>query len=312
MILAPISTASITEHLKNIAEDGIDVFLLADGGYRGSIVHGTRMVNQMRANHGLGVLETLILGHGYLAAGLLTALVKGNDRIGVQLQCDGPIRGMSVESTADGQVRGYLFNAHIPIERPLQRFDMSPFIGTGTISVTRTLESAKSPTTGTSEIIHGNLAQDLAQHFVTSEQTPTAINLSIQFDRDGVVVGAGGLLLQALPACPPELHGDLDKAVRTLPSLGAMFAEGRTAAGAVQTHFSGFQPELIGTRDVAFTCSCSKERFESFVAGLPLDELEHLHEHGPFPVQVTCHNCNSTYEFSQSEIDEILDRRREE
>jgi molecular chaperone Hsp33 len=44
-------------------------FILADGVVRGVIMNASRMVNEMRANHELGILETLALGRAYLGAG---------------------------------------------------------------------------------------------------------------------------------------------------------------------------------------------------------------------------------------------------
>jgi len=109
-------------HFSSIAADGMEIFLLAGSAYRGSLLQGTRLVNQMRANHGLGIMETLILGHGYLAAGLLTSLVKGNDRIRLDVSCDGPVRGISVDSNARGEIRGYLQVSNLKSHFPQRTF----------------------------------------------------------------------------------------------------------------------------------------------------------------------------------------------
>ncbi|MCK7512368.1 MAG: Hsp33 family molecular chaperone HslO [Desulfobacterales bacterium] len=60
---------------------GSHVFMLAGGAVRGAILHGTRMVNEMRANHELGILETLTLGRAYLGVALMAADLKGSDRV---------------------------------------------------------------------------------------------------------------------------------------------------------------------------------------------------------------------------------------
>jgi molecular chaperone Hsp33 len=49
-------------------EDELVRFLLADKAIRGVVVQGTRMVNQLRANHELGLFETLVLGQAYVGA----------------------------------------------------------------------------------------------------------------------------------------------------------------------------------------------------------------------------------------------------
>ena len=72
-----IEDKELLEHIESLADDGREVFLLADEKVRVSAVSATKMVNQMRANHNTGLLETYILGQGYIAGALLSAQVKG-------------------------------------------------------------------------------------------------------------------------------------------------------------------------------------------------------------------------------------------
>ena len=156
-------------------------FVLAEGTIRGALVSGTRMVNEMRWNHDLGILETLVLGHGYLAGALLSSSLKGNDRIKLQIECSGPIKGMTVEANAFGEIRGYLSQVPIPIDSPLKNFNLAPFFGAGFLSLTRYLEDGKHPFTGRVMMENGSLAKDLALYHYQSDQTPSAYVLSITF-----------------------------------------------------------------------------------------------------------------------------------
>jgi molecular chaperone Hsp33 len=201
MIKTTLEGESLKERLLASAKDRIYNFLLADGAVRGAILHGTRMVNEMRANHELGILETLVLGRAYLGAGLMSANLKGTDAISLKIECAGPIKGLTVEANALGEVRGFLKNVPIPIDRPMQDFDLSSFFGAGFLSVIRTIEDAKHPFTGKIALEYGNIAQDLANYYLKSEQISTAFNLSIKYDPEGKVTGAGGLFLQAPGGC---------------------------------------------------------------------------------------------------------------
>jgi molecular chaperone Hsp33 len=82
---------TLKEQLRAGARDRLFNFILADGSIRGAIMNGTRMVNEMRANHELGILETLVLGRAYLGAGLMSADLKSNDRISIKIDCSGPV-----------------------------------------------------------------------------------------------------------------------------------------------------------------------------------------------------------------------------
>lgn len=289
--------------------DGRIRFLLGDKAVRGVLVRGTDLVNEMRTRHGLGLLETLVLGHACLAAALLATSLKGDkDRLALRIECSGPIKGLVVEGNAAGEVRGYLRQNPIPLEKPLESFDLSSFFGAGFLSVSTHLEGASQPFTGTVMLEHGNLALDLSQYFQTSEQTPTAIALSIQFDNAGLPVGAGGLLLQAMPGARPELMAELEERIAGLPSLGRYFAEGGEPEGLLTKEFAAFQPELLTITPVSFACPCSKEEIGARLLTLPEKDLEELCS-GPFPVETCCHYCNTTYLFDRQDMDALRQER---
>ena len=112
-------------------KDCLQTFLLADDTIRGAVLNGSWMINQMRWNHELGILESLVLGHAYLGACLMGAGLKGKDRLCLQVDCSGPVKGLVVEANAAGEVRGFLKNVPIPVEKPLEDFNLSPFFGAG-------------------------------------------------------------------------------------------------------------------------------------------------------------------------------------
>ncbi len=290
--------------------DGRTRFLLGDKAVRGVLVRGTALINEMRARHGgLGLLETLVLGHAYLAAALLATSLKGDkDRLALRIECSGPIKGLVAEGNAAGEVRGYLRQNPIPLEKPLESFDLSGFFGAGFLSVSTHLEGGSQPFTGTVMLEHGSLALDLSQYFQASEQTPTAIALSIQFDSQGLPVGAGGLLLQAMPGARLELMAELEERIAGLPSLGRYFAEGGEPGSFLTREFAPFQPELLATTPVAFACSCSREDIGDRLLTLPDKDLDELCS-GPFPVEACCHYCNTTYLFERQDMERLWQER---
>jgi molecular chaperone Hsp33 len=300
---------TLKEQYRASARDRITAFLLADGALRGAVLNGTRMINEMRANHELGILETLVLGRAYLGIALMAVGLKGDDRVALQINCSGPIKGLSVEANAFGEVRGYLKRVPIPIDRPMEDFDLSRFFGAGVLAVTKHLQNAKQPFTGQVELRYGNIAQDLAHYYLTSEQIPTAFNLSIQFDRAGDAVGAGGLFLQALPGVGDDLTAELEKRVLNFPSLGAVFSGEPTPEAVVQEALADYAPQILSDRRVEFMCHCSRERLHRLLTLLPIQDLKELRDNGPFPVQMRCHNCNTPYEFSREEVQEIYGSR---
>ena len=199
MIKAEITDKELLKHLDSIHKDEMTIFVMASGRFRGAFLNGTRLVNQMRAQHNLGILETLVLGQASLCASLLIPTMKGREHLTFRYDTNGPAAGFSVEADSTGYVRGYLFQNQIPIEKPLENWDLGPFLGEGTLTISRIGEGMKEAQTGTVEIMYKNIAKDLAWYFAQSEQIHTAFNTSIQFDEKGRVVGAGGLFLQKMP-----------------------------------------------------------------------------------------------------------------
>lgn len=326
MIKKEITDKVLSEHLSKIEKDGMSVFIMADGRFRGAFFNGTELINQMRIQHNLGLLETMLLGQGILCAALMIPTMKGKEHLVFRYDTNGSARGFSVEADSTGYVRGFILNDHIPVEKPLDSWDLSAFLGDGTVSVSRLKEGAREPQTGTTEIIFKNIAQDLAYYFSQSEQINTAFNTSIQFDKEGRVIGAGGLFLQTIPVyggknnseksetkadkknnaikefadmAQEELILKAENAFKAMPSIGQWFADKGTREDIVYGLFREFSPTIVLERDIIFDCPCSMENFARQIKNLPKSEVESIIKDDPDPIEVICHNCGSVYKISK-------------
>ena len=65
----PLPGDTLERRLRAGRRDQLYQFLLDFGGVRGAVLHATRVVAEMRANHRLGPLETLVLGAGVRGGG---------------------------------------------------------------------------------------------------------------------------------------------------------------------------------------------------------------------------------------------------
>ncbi len=335
MVPVEITDPVLLDHLASLGPDGITVFSLGGedgprgGDVRGALLHGTALVARARCQHGLGLVEALVLGQAYLAALLVASTLKGRDRTVIRLDCSGSVRGFSVEGMAvDGDpeaigepvagkaegrrrnaVRGYLFQDPIPMEAELESFDLAPLVGTGSLTVTRFIAGAPRPFTGAVSLRSGRLAEDLAAYYLESEQKRTAFKLSLVFDREGRVSGAGGLFLQALPGAREDFVSLAEAALLGLPSIGAWFAAGKTAEALLGSAFTGEGLRILATEGADFACSCSRGRFASFLSSANDELLRDLATEGPWPVETACHNCSSTYGFPRQELEAMAQAR---
>ncbi len=306
MIKKKIEDRDLQEHLAALSDDGREVFLLHNDQIRVTAIAATKLINQMRANHALGLLETYVLGQAYLAGGLLSATVKGNDRIQLNIECGGPIGGVFVEAWAIGAVRGYLKHNPIPLKESLKSLDLNELYGPGFLSISKILEGHKTPFTGQTMMAYGDLAKDLALHYQQSEQTPTMFVLSLHFNKQGQVTGSGALFLQAMPGCSESVLEGLEQLATKLPSIGAWLAEGKTIRTYVEEQFKDYQVRHLANQFMAFSCPCSREQYTWYLQQLNSEEKQDILANGPFPLELVCVNCNTHYHYERFELEHLL------
>jgi len=306
MIKKDIFEHDVKAQFQASAKERLYRFLMADDQIKGVVVHATRMVKEMQANHDLGPLETLVLGQAYIAAALMSAPLKGRDRVAMKIQCSGPIKGLDVEANALGEIRGYLKANPIEIENPEKIKWLSTLYGAGFLSVSRYIEDTNRPYTGHIALVHGAIAEDLAEYFLTSEQTPSGFILSVAFDENENVTGAGGIFLQALPGAQPDNVARSENLIRNINALGNCFAQNQTPESIIETGFADLSPRFLGSSRVEFYCPCTKERMGDYLKNLPKEECADILANGPFPLELRCHHCNSVYRFSQKELTGVL------
>lgn len=296
----------LEKRLAGLCPDGLTIFTLEGDSIRGILSSNTSMVARMRASHGLGLLETMVLGKAYVAASLLSATIKGDDRIVMKVEGNGPAEGFSVECNAAGDVRGRLFQAPFELISKPDSLDTAPLIGAGTLSLTRLMAGKSEPVSGSAALKSGRIAEDLAWYYHISEQTRTSLTIGLHFDAEGRIAGAGGLFLQALPGASDEALDRVERLVYGMAAFGETLATGATRMDLCLRSFPFFDYNHLDEKPTRFYCACSKARLGSYLLSMPQAEVADMAENGPFPVKVTCHNCGSIYEYSKSELENMV------
>lgn len=322
MIKKQIEDKELNEFLQTLEEDKLRIFTMAEGRVRGALFHGTRFVNQLRAQHNLGILETYILGQASLCGALTIPMMKDMEHTAIKFEGNGPAQGYSVEASSTGFVRSFLFNEHIQLDKPLESWDLNPFLGQGTITFSRIHKDDKYPQSSTVEVNSGNIATDFATYFAQSEQINTAFNSSIQFDKQGRVIGAGAMYLQIMPktggtakvgsqvdshaeetAEDEDLLRRVENAFKACPSLGLLYSEKEVdSEDIIIGLFREFSPTISLTRDVIFDCKCNEEYYINYLRTLPKEQIEDIKKNGPDPLEIICRNCGSIYKIPVEKI----------
>ncbi len=304
MIKQPLPGDSPKSVHEERSRERVHRFLMAGDSIRGFLLRGTRTIREMKANHRLGSLETLLLGQAAMGALLMASSLKDEGRIRLQWECGGPVGSLSVEADSHGTVRG--FPGNNPIVLPDDVTNLSDLFGPGFLTVTRLFAGMAEPRSSTVALKHGKIAQDITAYHLESEQIPTAMALSVVFDESGEPSGAGGLFLQVLPGAPDEVIEGLEDVLASLPSLGEAFASGRDAEALIIDLFAAHAPRFLDSKRVEFFCPCDAALFRRYLQGLSAEDRREIREKGPFPLKITCENCSSVYEFSEEEVREFL------
>ena len=309
----------LQKYLDTLEADQLKVFTAANGRIRGAIFHGTRFVNQLRAQHNLGILETYILGQASLCAAMTIPMMKDMEHVVIKYEGTGPAQGYSVEADSKGYVRGYLYNNNIPVQSELENWNLSPFMGPGTFSFSRVHKDDKFPQNSTVEVEGGNIAKDFATYFAQSEQINTAFNSSIQFDKQGRVIGAGAMYIQVMPKTggtagvgsqldshqeetneEEKLLNGVENAFKACPSLGLLYSEKEVdSEDIIIGLFREFEPVITVKRDIIYDCPCSEDKFIGYLKTLPPEQLKEMLEESNNSIQIECRNCGSVYKINK-------------
>ncbi|HEX8285824.1 MAG TPA: Hsp33 family molecular chaperone HslO [Pyrinomonadaceae bacterium] len=291
----------------------------ADGLIRCMSAVTTNTVAEAARRHGTSGTVTAALGRTLTGVLLLGAGHKEFDRLTVQVECDGPVRGITAEANARGRVRGYVREP--AADAPLNaqgKFDVSAVVGGGMFYVT--YESGfdiglyHEPYRGAVPIVSGEIGEDFAYYLAKSEQIPSAVMLGVlvraRESGEIYVAAAGGLMIQVMPGADAATVAAIESTVSRAPHTTALIREGARPADLLRAALGEVPFEVLEEREVGFSCTCSYERAASLVSSIDGAELESMLREDK-GASLTCHFCNETYRIDEASLAEMVARSRD-
>ena len=278
-----------------------------DGFVKMVAIRSTEIVSRAAEIHNTTPNATAALGRCLTAASMMGNMQKvENGSMTLQVRGGGPIGTITVVSDAEGNVRGCVTEPQVPlVEKFPGKLDVGATVGTdGTITVIRDLQM-KEPYIGSTQLISGEIGDDITAYFVQSEQTPTACALGVLVDRDSSVKVAGGYIVQLLPGAPDEVIDVLEAGIQRAGAVTKMLEKGMTPEEILTEVCGDLGVLFFENEPVSYKCYCSRERVTAALISLGRKELEEIAEEGKtFPVE--CQFCDTIYEFTPENIAEIL------
>ena len=174
----------------------------------------------------------------------------------------------------------------------------------GMLTVIRDLRM-KEPYVGSVELVSGEIAEDITQYFVQSEQIPTACALGVLIDTDQSVRAAGGYLVQLMPGATDDMIDKIEAGIQKAGAVSKLLDEGMDGKGLLETVLSEFELEILEQTPVAYRCYCSRERVTRTLISLGKKELQDIVDEGK-PIDIDCQFCDEIYHYTPADIADIL------
>lgn len=266
------------------------------------------IVNEAIRLHGLSDTAACALGKVLTVGAFMSNDLKGEgERLSITLNADGPLGNIVVAAKAGGFVRGYVQNSKVEVPTLGNgRQNLRVAIGGGTLRVLKDL-GLKECYTGTSELVNGNIDEDFAWYFTSSEGQPTAIALATEV-KDGKCLASGGIIVQPMPGCPDHIITVLEDIVSNWADLGRLLAK-YPPRELIDNFFGHFEIEYFPPYHPEYKCICSREYMESILISMGRVECVNLAmECSPDPIEINCEFCSTKYRFTKDDIVDLWRR----
>ncbi|GAA4653842.1 Hsp33 family molecular chaperone HslO [Anaerocolumna aminovalerica] len=283
----------------------------ADGQIRAFAATTRDLVEYAKSIHNTSPIATAALGRLLTAGSMMGSMMKGeDDLLTLQITCNGPIKGLTVTADAKANVKGYVYNPDVMLPpSPKGKLDVGGAVQSGILNVIKDM-GLKEPYVGQTELVSGEIAEDITYYYATSEQVPSCVALGVLMNKDNTVKQAGGFIIQLLPFADEAIIEQLEKKISEIDSITALLDKHETPEIILEHILGDFGLEILDKVNTQFFCNCTKERVEKAIVSIGKTDIQEMIDDNE-PIEVNCHFCNNHYHFSVDELKEIVKRSRQ-
>ncbi len=279
-----------------------------DGSARILVINSTKIVDDMVKYHKTTPTATAALGRTVTAASMVgTMLPEKGNTVTFNISGDGDAGSIIAVGDYFGNVKGYIQNPMVnPPKKSNGKLDVGAAVGAGTISVIKDVGQAD-PQIGTSNLVSGEIAEDIAAYFALSEQIPTVLSLGVLVDKDYSCLAAGGVLIQLMPYPDEETVNLIERNAADLVNISRYFEQGKTNEEIAMIAMRDIPFDVFDTLDVSYKCDCSRSRMEKKIKSLGKNEIvsmlnEQEAEGKLRELTAVCRFCSTEYTFTESQL----------
>lgn len=294
--------------MSNTVKSTILRAMTSDGSARVLVINSKELVNGMIDVHKTLPTATAALGRLVTAASMIgTMLPEDGDTLTINIASEGEIGKMIAVADYFGNVKSYIKNPYAdPARKPNGKLDVGAAVGPGSISFIRDV-GGNDPQCGTTELVSGEIAEDIATYFAKSEQVPTLLSLGVLVGADLKCRAAGGILVQLLPFPDDKTVDLIERNAASVSNISKLFDEGRTNLEIMEMAMKDIPFDVFDTLEVEYKCDCSAKRMKSKIKALGKGEIlkmldEQEAEGKARELTAVCRFCNSEYTFTEREL----------
>ena len=264
------------------------------------------VVETARQKHNTSPVATAALGRLLTAGAMMGSMCKNDsDVITLQIQCSGPIGGLTVTADSKANVKGYVNNPDVMLPPSKEgKLDVGKALDLGVLTVIKDI-GLKEPYSGQTHLVSGEIAEDLTYYFAASEQIPTSVALGVLMNKDNTVRQAGGFIIQMMPYAEEETISKLEKKIAEFKSVTYALEHEHTPEKMMEDLLGDMDMKIYEKVPTQFHCNCSKERVEKAVISVGKKEIQNMIDDGE-PIEVNCHFCNTHYHYSVDDLKRML------
>ncbi|HDP5893508.1 TPA: Hsp33 family molecular chaperone HslO [Staphylococcus aureus] len=290
-----------------MTHDYIVKALAFDGEIRAYAALTTETVQEAQTRHYTWPTASAAMGRTMTATAMMGAMLKGDQKLTVTVDGQGPIGRIIADANAKGEVRAYVDHpqTHFPLNEP-GKLDVRRAVGTnGSIMVVKDV-GMKDYFSGASPIVSGELGEDFTYYYATSEQTPSSVGLGVLVNPDNTIKAAGGFIIQVMPGAKDETISKLEKAISEMTPVSKLIEQGLTPEGLLNEILGEDHVQILEKMPVQFECNCSHEKFLNAIKGLGEAEIQNMikEDHG---AEAVCHFCGNKYKYTEEELNVLLE-----
>lgn len=285
-------------------------FVSNDFTVRAAAVNATDVVKEMQRLQTLYPLPTVAVGRAMVGALLMASHLKEGQQVGLYFRSSGPLSSIYAEAHFDGRVRGYTPHAHYEPVSYETVLSLKEAVGKdGVLTVTRHQPFQKQPFTGTTELVSGEIGDDIAAYLHQSQQIRSLVSLGVYLDAFGQVRAAGGLIIEVMPGVEDQIVDTIQKNAESLKTgISKLLLDGAHPVELVKPYLVGIPfTELDHDYPISYSCPCDKDRVLQALEIMGHEELEDMVSKDE-AAEVTCQMCGRPYEIPVEDLREIRDR----